>query len=607
MNRRALASVVGTLLLLAALMPTAVIAKSADAGRFTKDGIYIVQLAEMPVVAYKGEIKGLKATAPANGRKIDPTSSAVVAYSDFLKGRHDAKVKAVGGAKVYDYVYTYNGFAARLTAAQANKLAHDASVVAISPDEIRTADTSSTPDFLGLTAPGGLWDQLGGVKSAGEDIIIGDVDSGIWPESLSFSDRVDKHTGQPSDAPGAKLVYRQVPGWHGKCVSGEDFDKTSDCNEKLIGAQYFNASLGGDAGVDATKPWEFNSPRDYNGHGTHTASTAGGNYNTPTTGPAAAFGPINGMAPRARIAMYKALWSTEDASTASGSTSDLVAAIDAAVHDGVDVINYSISGTSTNFADPVEISFLFAADAGIFVAESAGNAGTVGSVAHPGPWTTTVAAGTHNRDGQGSVTLGNGVTYDGASVATAVGPAPLINSTDAGLAGADATKVALCYSSADPGGNALDPAKVAGKIVVCERGVTARVNKSLAVKEAGGIGMILINTSLSSINADFHFVPSVHLPDTDLAAVEAYAARPARRRPSTRPRSSTTHRRRSRRRSRPVGRWPPVAATCSSRTSSRQARTSSPRSRRQATTASTSTSTAAPRCPARTWPASPRC
>ena len=273
MNRRALASVAGTLLLLAALMPTAVIAKSADAGRFTKDGIYIVQLAEMPVVAYKGDIKGLKATAPGQAKKIDPTSAAVVAYSDFLKGRHDAKVKAVGGNKVYDYVYTYNGFAARLTAAQANKLTHDAGVVAISPDEIRTADTSSTPDFLGLTAPGGLWDQLGGVKSAGEDIIIGDVDSGIWPESLSFSDRVDKHTGQPSNAPGAKLVYHQVPGWHGKCVSGEDFKKTSDCNEKLIGAQYFNASLGGDAGVDATKPWEFNSAarlqRPRHAHGVH--------------------------------------------------------------------------------------------------------------------------------------------------------------------------------------------------------------------------------------------------------------------------------------------------------------------------------------------------
>ena len=114
---------------------------------------------------------------------------------------------------------------------------------------------------------------------------------------------------------------------------------------------------------------------------------------TPTTGPAAGFGPVSGMAPRARVAMYKALWSTQDASTASGNTSDLVAAIDQAVTDGVDVINYSVSGTTTNFLDPVQVSFLFAADAGVFVSTSAGNNGPDnGTVAHPGPWLTTVAA-----------------------------------------------------------------------------------------------------------------------------------------------------------------------------------------------------------------------
>jgi len=112
---------------------------------------------------------------------------------------------------------------------------------------------------------------------------------------------------------------------------------------------YFNASWGGDAGIEAERPWEFNSPRDYNGHGTHTSSTAGGNNNVAVTGPAEVFGSVSGMAPRARIATYKALWSTEDGSTASGYTSDLVAAIDQAVADGVDVINFSISGTSINF------------------------------------------------------------------------------------------------------------------------------------------------------------------------------------------------------------------------------------------------------------------
>jgi subtilisin family serine protease len=527
MSRRRLVAFVSSAALLVALLPGAAgAAQPASAGGAkapvapSENGIYVVQMVDEPVVAYEGGVKGLKATAPKQGQKIDPNAGDVVAYAGYLKGKHDAAVAAVGGSKLYSYVYSYNGFAAKLTQAQATKLTAQAGVAAVSPDELHAVDTSSTPSFLGLEAPGGLWSQLGGVGSAGDGIIIGVVDSGIWPESLSFADRVDKTTGVPSSSPTAKLAYQQVPGWHGRCMHGEDFAQIN-CNQKLIGAQYFNASWGGDAGIDAQRPWEFNSARDYNGHGTHTSSTAGGNNGVQATGPAAVFGTISGMAPHARIAMYKALWSLEDGSQASGWTADLVAAIDQAVADGVDVINYSISGSQTDFLDPAMVSFLFAADSGIFVATSAGNAGPASStVAHPGPWVTTVAAGTHNRDGQGSVTLGNGVTYSGASVATPVGPAPLVDSTAAGMAGADPAQVALCY----PG--TLDATLVTGKIVVCDRGVIARVDKSRAVQIAGGVGMILVNTSVSSINADFHFVPTVHLQNTDRAAVKAYAATP---------------------------------------------------------------------------------
>ncbi|MEO6361855.1 MAG: S8 family serine peptidase, partial [Caldimonas sp.] len=320
-----------------------------------------------------------------------------------------------------------------------------------------------------------------------------------------------------------KLSYQQIPGWHGRCVPGEEFN-ASNCNKKLIGAQYYNAGWGGNAGIDAQLPHEYNSPRDFGGHGTHTASTAGGNQNVPTTGAAAVFGSVSGIAPRARISAYKVCWQTPTGGSCF--SSDSVAAIDQAVADGVDVINFSISGSRTNFRDAVEIAFMYAADAGVFVAASAGNSGpTTSTVAHPGPWLTTVAAGTHNRNGSGSVTLGNSVTYFGASVATPVGPVGLIDAEAAGLAGANATALRLCYTAADNGGTAvLDPAKVAGKIVVCDRGVTARVNKSLAVQQAGGVGMILLNTAVSSINADFHFVPTVHLHHTDRTAVKAYAA-----------------------------------------------------------------------------------
>ncbi|HKX67472.1 MAG TPA: S8 family serine peptidase, partial [Intrasporangium sp.] len=132
-------------------------------------------------------------------------------------------------------------------------------------------------------------------------------------------------------------------------------------------------------------------------------------------------------------------------------------------------------------------------------------------------------AGTHNRSGNGSVTLGNGTTYNGASLASAAVSADFIDATAAGKAGADAAQVRLCYSSAD-GGNVLDPAKVAGKIVLCERGVTGRTNKSLAVKEAGGVGMVLVNPTTNSVNADFHYVPTVHVNADVHAAVKAYAA-----------------------------------------------------------------------------------
>ena len=289
MSRRRLVTLISSVALLAALLPGAAVAAQPDWAGGAKapvepseNGIYIVQMVDPPVVAYDGGVKGLKATAPRQGQKIDPAAGDVIAYAGYLNGRHSAVLGAVGSTKLYDYVYSYNGFAAMLSLAQAAKLAGQAGVVAVSPDEIQTVDTSSTPTFLGLDAEGGLWDQLGGVGSAGEDVVIGIVDGGIWPESLSFADRVDKTTGAPSSSLGAKRAFQQVPGWHGKCVAGEMFATTS-CNQKLIGARYYNAGWGGNAGIDAQLPWEYNSPRDFGGHGTHTASTAGGNYGVAAT------------------------------------------------------------------------------------------------------------------------------------------------------------------------------------------------------------------------------------------------------------------------------------------------------------------------------------
>ena len=173
-----------------------------------RSNVYIVRMQEDPVVAYKGGIPGLRATKPAKGKKINPNSPDVVKYVAHLDSRHNAALTSVGGGrKLYDYRYTYNGFTAELTEAQAAKLASTPGVVSVEADQTQYMDTSSTPTFLGLDAPGvGLWNQLGGVGKAGEDVIIGIVDSGIWPEHPSFSDRTgigpndQKQTGLPADS-----------------------------------------------------------------------------------------------------------------------------------------------------------------------------------------------------------------------------------------------------------------------------------------------------------------------------------------------------------------------------------------------------------------------
>jgi hypothetical protein len=486
--------------------------------------LYIVRMIDVPAVSYRGGIDGLKATKPGKGQKIDPNNPDVIAYIGYLDRGHDRALNAVGGGrKVSGYHFTFNGFAAELTPDQAEALKSVPGVVSVTKDELQTMDTSSTPTFLGLTDSGGLWDMLGGVGQAGEDIIIGDVDSGIWPESASFSDRTGLNGNGTKDG---KLSYHQIPGWNGKCTPGEQFP-ASLCSQKLIGAQHFNAAWGGDAGLKAERPWEYTSARDYNGHGTHTASTASGNHGVLPTGLAAAFGPVSGMAPRARIAAYKALWSTQDASTASGFTSDLVTAIDQAVADGVDVINYSISGTQTNFLEPVQVAFFYAADAGVFISASAGNSGpTTSTVAHPSPWLTTVAAGTHNRTGEGSVTIA-GTTYTGASFANAI-TGTLVDAGESVVPGGTVANAALCFAAVDNSGTpVLDPVKVAGKIVLCDRGTNALVNKSLAVQQAGGIGMVLTNVAggATTTLALFHSVPAVHVPYTaaNYAALHAAA------------------------------------------------------------------------------------
>ena len=496
---------------------------------------YIVQLAGEPVAGYQGTVSGYPATAPAPGARFNPQSSAAVAYRVYLDQLQLNVAGAVGGVRVLArYNTVFNGFSALLSNAEVAALRANASVVEIFPDTPRKVETISTPAFLGLTATNGVWSKLdpGGRLVKGEDIVIGVVDGGIWPENPAFADRVDGNS-KPVFSSGT-LAYGAPPvSWKGGCVAGEGFTPAIHCNNKLIGAQYFNATFVSQKG--ALKHWtEFYSPRDsvggangHGGHGTHTSSTAGGNSNNDAsfvgTLPVP-LGPASGIAPRARIAMYKVCFTFTDPAATDGTgstntcyTGDSVSAIDKAVADGVNVINFSISGSQTSVNDPVEQAFLRAAAAGVFVAASAGNSGPAQAVAHVSPWLTTVAASTHDRFFAGTATLGDGNAYTGASTAPlAVASAPLVRAEDVVLAGA--VNPTLCFSNPA----SLDPAKVAGKIVICTRGNNARVDKSLAVLNAGGVGMILADNG-SGLVADVHSVSTVHVSLADGNAIKTYA------------------------------------------------------------------------------------
>ncbi|MDP9181960.1 MAG: S8 family serine peptidase, partial [Actinomycetota bacterium] len=363
--------------------------------------------------------------------------------------------------------------------------------------------------FLGLSASGGLWSQLGGQQNAGKGVIVGVIDTGIWPESPAFAGgelKRDK-AGQPVAATGLRGK------WFGACVQGELFS-SQDCNDKLIGARYYVAGFG----KHNIAQEEYLSPRDGEGHGSHTASTAAGNVVPGVTVDGHAMGTASGMAPGADIAVYKICWEAKPGASGGCFNGDSVAAIDDAVADGVDVINYSVGGsTESSVLDVVEQAYRRAANVGVFVANSAGNSGPGASTLdHPSPWLTTVAASTF-RLAENVVQLGDGQRFVGASTTPTYPTATqLVTSLSVKLASAAPAEAAKCFAGT------LDPAKAAGKIVQCDRGTNARIDKSFEVKRVGGVAMVLTNPTANSLNGDFHAVPSVHVTNVARTAILAY-------------------------------------------------------------------------------------
>ncbi len=326
-------------------------------------------------------------------------------------------------------------------------------------------------------------------------VIYGNLDTGVWPEHQSFADLGNLSAPPPTPGGTARA-----------CNFGDNpLTPANDpfvCNNKLIGGQPFLATYLSDPDRAAAEP--FHTARDSNGHGTHTSSTTAGNMLDSAMIFGVERGPIHGIAPGAHLIEYKVC------GIEGCFDSDTAAAVQQAILDGVDVINFSISGGTDPFTDPTELAFLDAYAAGVFVSASAGNEGPgAGTANHLSPWVTTVGASTQTREFQSTLTV-NGRRRDRGVHRGVDHRRGRPAAHRAVLGGAVQQRAVRCPGRAGT---------FTGMIVACERGVVARVEKGFNVLQGGAAGMVLYNPTLADVETDNHWLPTVHLADgTDLVA-----------------------------------------------------------------------------------------
>jgi len=490
-----------------------------SSSKSNEHAVYIVQLTNQAVASYQGGIDNLEATSPlATGAEhLDVNSPSSREYAQYLRTRQRSLIstsKRSFGRNVvvpFTYQHAFNGLAMKLTVSEAARVADMPGVVRIERERFETPLTDDGPLLIGAPT---IWNGEAGVPAtAGEGVVVAVLDTGINFDHPSFSDIGDD--GYDHVNPLGSGNY--IPGSH--C----DIVDPAFCNDKLIGAWAFVA------GVD-----DPNSPDDSEGHGSHTASTAAGNVITdasvvaPTTSLTRS---ISGVARHANIIAY-------DVCADGCPVSAILAAIDqvlidaAALPGGIQVINYSISGGGDPYNDSIELSFLNATAAGIYVAASAGNSGPGSETSeHSSPWVAATAASTHRRKVNASVinlasndggTLGD---LAGAAIAGDFGEAPIIYAGDFPTANGSAndTDPAQCL---EPFPLGHFPSDIVSKIVVCDRGNIARVDKGANVLAGGAGGFVLANLDAQgeSIVADPHVLPAVHIGATAGNALRTWLA-----------------------------------------------------------------------------------
>ncbi|CAI5975605.1 unnamed protein product [Closterium sp. NIES-65] len=288
--------------------------------------------------------------------RLNLRAPGVRAFKQLLQRMQQAVLRDSGvaaGKMAYSYVHTDNGFSAALTAAQVQRMRRHPSVASVTLSRTitrRRAVTAAADGHKSLNLPHARTADVAapaaaaatsaaatsaaaaaaaatpaGVSSDGEGTVIGILDSGVWPEHPSFDD-----TGYSSTLPA---------GWTGTCPTTSDFA----CNNKIIGGGIFRAGLESEYGGHGLHDDEWASPRDSDGHGTWCAGAAAGNSGVEVPGG----GTISGVAPKARLAIYRVYWDLGSGESIT-TDADVFAAVDQAVADGVDVLTLSLDNTNRN-------------------------------------------------------------------------------------------------------------------------------------------------------------------------------------------------------------------------------------------------------------------
>ena len=489
---------------------------------------YIVEFHDAALAAFAGgklalplqssQPERLDATSPAvtGARRLDVRSPQSRAYLNYLDQTHEAfKIQAARllGRSIEPgavYRYALNGMALDLTASEAASLASSPMVKSVRKDTRQRLETDAGPHWIGAAE---IWSgQSGFAANRGEGMVIGIIDSGINWDHPSFDD------------PAADGYHHVNP--HGSGL-GLCSDPGISCNNKLIGVYDF---IKDDPGTDVVE--ENTKGKDNSGHGSHVASIAAGDpVNVTLAGGVNT--DISGVAPRANIIAYRVCYIGNPPELGGGGCmgSAILSAIDQAIADGVDVINYSIGTDAFNpwLPGSIPLAYLNARNAGIFIATSAGNSGpnasTVGSPANA-PWMFAVGNATHDRVFASIVQgLSGGSTTPpgdliGAGLGGGLAGRKIVHARDYGFA-LCGTGTAELKSSCAANLGQSNPWKgskpFSGEIVVCDRGEYGRVEKGKNVLLAGAGGIILANTDEDgeSIVADEHCLPASHIGDKD--------------------------------------------------------------------------------------------